>query len=73
FRQGDFVITQAEDGLFAFCRSDGKNKFAVAVNRGAQDASISLDGEYCDLLTMRTYCGSAVIPVDSAVILKKTA
>jgi len=53
FKDGEYTLIEARDGLFAFTRGIGEDKILIAVNISDEDRSVTIKGFTKDLLSNR--------------------
>ncbi len=70
FDSGSFEITEHRDGLISYKRKNGKNEILICANSANTTETITLKGNYVDLLTDIEYKDSITLEHMSAVVLK---
>jgi len=69
--RGDFRAFVIGERAFGFERSFGDETLFVLASRENDDITVSLDGEYTDLMSGRNYKNSVSVAPDTAMILKR--
>lgn len=66
---GDMNIRYASDGVLIYERVKGDNKVIVAINRGAEDFSYTLDRSMTDYFSSEHISGKVTLSKDTAMVL----